>query len=795
MLADNDRVFASWRKPMPNLAMTVIGLLLAASVLTACQGGGSPGSASGAAPTSPASIQTSASLSEATDFAIVDCLLPGQVRRLGGVVYAGQRRAVRTTGRDCAIRGGEYVLYDPANYATALKIWMPLAEQGDPTAQLYVGEIYERGLAGNPDYGQAASWYQQAANRGSASAKVSLARLYERGQGVERDVQKAVNLYREAVGIQAPLTLVAAADVDRLRQEAARARRQSDAARQQTQSTNRELTESQQRLAQLEKEAEDTRRALADARNTLEQKPPVPADPPAAVAQTAPDEVNQRRAEIEAMQAELQRRERTIAEQTEALTSRTADVSSREAEVAQQSEDVRRAHAALSRERQSLEQARQEIEKQRASLARQEERIAAERDRLEAQVVEGARIAEQQATVERERQELSRQQAELAEQTAVLDRRGAELDAREAKIRSTAQQFADRQTLEDERAALARQQAEVEAERQRLAAELARLQQDIPALREARRQQDEVIAGLEVAAGERDAAHAQLAAQVAQYESELEAKEKQIQVLVQHIEAIDKRPQAQVPRDVFGRYYALIIGNEDYGAYGSPLPNARLDARSVAGTLRNKYGYTVIEKYNATRSDILGALNVLKTQLTDRDNLLIYYAGHGQIDGRTGYWLPVDAEPAPQTGNWISNSDITNILRDMKAKHVLVIADSCYGGSLTAASRPPSVPAVREEDRIYWIKTLANKPTRMVLTSGSLSPVLDGGGGQHSVFAGALLEVLGTNADIIEGWRVYIQVAARVSDMAKALGHAQRPTYRSVELEKFEEGEYFFVPG
>lgn len=792
LVADNERNVATERNLIPQVAMTVMGLLLAAIVLAACQAGTPSAPASGATPASAPTVPTSSALGAATDFAIVDCLLPGHVRRLGGMVYAGQRRPVRTTGRDCAIRGGEYVLYDPANYATALKIWMPLAEQGDPTAQLYVGDIYERGLTGNPDYAQAANWYRQAANKGSASAKVSLARLYERGQGVEHDVQKAVNLYREAVGIQAPLTLVAAANTARPRQEAARARQQSSASSQQTQNTNRELADAQQRLAQLKKEADEARRTLADARQTLEQKPPAPA---LVEQQTAPDEVNQRRAEIEALQAELQRRERTIAEQTEALNSRAADVASKETAVAQQSQDVLRAHEALSREREALERARQEIEKQQATLASQEERIAAERGRLKTEIAQGTRIAEQQANVERESQELSRQQAALTEQTAVLDRRAADFDAREAEVQSKARQVTDKRTVEYERAALARQQAEVEAERQRLAAELAHLQKDVPALTEAHRQQGEVIAGLKAAAGERDAAYAQLAARVSQYESELENKKKQIDVLVQHIDKIDKKPEVQVPREVFGRYYALIIGNDDYAAFGSSLKNAQFDARAIAGLLKNKYGYSVIEKYNATRNDILGTLNVLKSQLTGTDNLLVYYAGHGQLEGGVGYWLPVDAEPAPQTGNWISNNEITNILRDMKAKQVLVIADSCYGGSLAATSRPPSVPAVRDEDRIYWIKTLANKPTRMVLTSGSLSPVLDGGGGQHSVFSKALLEVLGTNANIMEGWRVYINVAAQVSDAVKGLGHEQRPTYRSVELEKFEEGEYFFVPG
>ena len=71
---------------------------------------------------------------------IVDCLLPGQVRKLGKVsTYMSARRPIRTIQSDCEIRGGEFVAYDRANYETALKVWMGQAESGDAEAQNYVG--------------------------------------------------------------------------------------------------------------------------------------------------------------------------------------------------------------------------------------------------------------------------------------------------------------------------------------------------------------------------------------------------------------------------------------------------------------------------------------------------------------------------------------------------------------------------------------------------------------------------------------------------------------------------------
>ena len=87
----------------------------------------------------------------ADEFLVVDCLLPGKMRKLGKkVTYVTARRALRTSQSDCEIRGGEYTSYDRADYGSALQIWLPLASDGDAKAQNYVGEIYEKGIGGLP---------------------------------------------------------------------------------------------------------------------------------------------------------------------------------------------------------------------------------------------------------------------------------------------------------------------------------------------------------------------------------------------------------------------------------------------------------------------------------------------------------------------------------------------------------------------------------------------------------------------------------------------------------------------
>lgn len=139
---------------------------------------------------------------QAEDLTVVDCLLPGKMRRMGSTItWVTRPRPVKQTATDCEILGGQYILFDRANPDTALKVWMSAAESGDPTAETYVGEIYERGLGRPRDYAAAALWYRKAADQGNPRAQLLLGTLYEKGLGVERDPVKALELYRKAAGL------------------------------------------------------------------------------------------------------------------------------------------------------------------------------------------------------------------------------------------------------------------------------------------------------------------------------------------------------------------------------------------------------------------------------------------------------------------------------------------------------------------------------------------------------------------------------------------------------------------
>ena len=104
----------------------------------------------------------------------------------------------------------------------------------------------------------------------------------------------------------------------------------------------------------------------------------------------------------------------------------------------------------------------------------------------------------------------------------------------------------------------------------------------------------------------------------------------------------------------FGRYHALVIGINDY-QYLPRLETAVNDATAVADLRRQKYSFEVTLLLNPTRERVIRTMDELRRTLTENDNLLIYYAGHGVLDAETetGFWLPVDAEEGTET-NWLT---------------------------------------------------------------------------------------------------------------------------------------------
>jgi len=77
------------------------------------------------------------------------------------------------------------------DYATALRLWRPLAEQGDVASQTNLGSMYYIGKGVPQDVAEAVRWYRKAAEQGFARAQSSLGGMYADGQGVPQDIVQA----------------------------------------------------------------------------------------------------------------------------------------------------------------------------------------------------------------------------------------------------------------------------------------------------------------------------------------------------------------------------------------------------------------------------------------------------------------------------------------------------------------------------------------------------------------------------------------------------------------------------
>lgn len=244
-----------------------------------------------------------------------------------------------------------------------------------------------------------------------------------------------------------------------------------------------------------------------------------------------------------------------------------------------------------------------------------------------------------------------------------------------------------------------------------------------------------------------------------------------------------------------GTNYALVIGINSYDEW-SPLKTAVNDAVGVSEMLIKRYGFfkeNVILKTEkqATRQELIKDLRNLAAGLKEYDNLLVYFAGHGQLDDLTsdGYWIPVDGALNDPT-TWIVNSTIKNILSSEKVrgKNIMVIADSCYSGNLLRGGGA----MVSASERNYFMKILelAQKKSRQIITSGGNEPVADSGRDNHSLFAYYFLKALEDNKA-----RVIDIENLMLTDVWKSVSEkgGQRPRVGRLKTPMDENGQFILI--
>ena len=254
-----------------------------------------------------------------------------------------------------------------------------------------------------------------------------------------------------------------------------------------------------------------------------------------------------------------------------------------------------------------------------------------------------------------------------------------------------------------------------------------------------------------------------------------------------------------------GRRYALVISNDTYESEAfPPLKTPKADADVVADILATRFGFALslpveaaapldLRLENAGKTQILQTLFELRRRLVAEDQLLVYYAGHGENDPDLGaYWVPVDGQPGADF-TWIAADEITRELKRMAPQAILVISDSCYAGGLSRAAAEQK-PANEARER-YLLKSSKLK-SRQLMASGGEEPVEDAGGDGHSVFARALIDALGkedekafTASELFEQ-----RIKPAVISAANALSEGQTPGFHRIIKAGDEPGsEFVFV--
>lgn len=231
-----------------------------------------------------------------------------------------------------------------------------------------------------------------------------------------------------------------------------------------------------------------------------------------------------------------------------------------------------------------------------------------------------------------------------------------------------------------------------------------------------------------------------------------------------------------------GRYYALIIANQEYTDNGFiTLNNPVNDAEKLYQVLTTEYIFdaeNIVFLKNANYLQMIHAFDELSNKITANDNLLIFYAGHGYWDEvkKLGYWLPVDAQKNG-TAYWIPNSRICDYLKATNSRHTLLIADACFSGSIFK-TRLASDNAPAGIQRLYEL------PSRKAMTSGYLKTVPD-----ESVFIQYLTKRLDENKE------KYLSADMLFSSFRQAvLNNSQtEPQYGTIQNTGDEGGEFIFI--
>jgi hypothetical protein len=244
--------------------------------------------------------------------------------------------------------------------------------------------------------------------------------------------------------------------------------------------------------------------------------------------------------------------------------------------------------------------------------------------------------------------------------------------------------------------------------------------------------------------------------------------------------------------DLYMDYRALVVGISDYERWPK-LPNAVNDAKEVEAKLR-EMGFEVKVVLDPTSREMKTILSEMVYELGGKENraLLFYYAGHGETETmadktKLGYLIPKDCpllkeDPMGFATHAISMKDIESISLRIRSKHVLMLFDSCFSGSLFALVR-----AVPED-----ITEKSNLPVRQYITAGREDEQVP----DKSMFKRCFLLGLDGDADLTgDGYITGSELGMYLADKVVNYTHRQQhPQYGKINNPDLDRGDFIFVP-
>ncbi|WP_431205624.1 caspase family protein [Bradyrhizobium betae] len=176
---------------------------------------------------------------------------------------------------------------------------------------------------------------------------------------------------------------------------------------------------------------------------------------------------------------------------------------------------------------------------------------------------------------------------------------------------------------------------------------------------------------------------------------------------------------------------ALVIGNGHYPDAGVPLTQSINDARALSSSLR-KNGFDVDMVEDATKDDMVRAVNRLKSRIKRDTVVMLFFGGFGVQAGRQSYMLPVDAviwKESDVRRQGVSIDGVLDMMKEQGAKAKLVVVD--------ASRRNPYERRFRSYS--HGLAPISAPDNALILTSASPGKVADDGKGDHSTLVSELL--------------------------------------------------------